>query len=104
MMDTVSIDLSLENIWRSWFTFRNGKNWSRELHAFQYNLEQNLFGLWRDLNSGLYHHGVYRKFIVRDNKRREISVAPARDRVVHRLAYDYLVSFYDPARFSRIFI
>ena len=30
-----------------------------------------------------------------DNKRRQISVAPIRDRVVHRLIYDYLVHLYD---------
>lgn len=35
------------------------------------------------------------EFIVTDNKRREISVASMRDRVLHRLFYDYLVEVFD---------
>lgn len=90
-----SIDLSLKNIWKSWFTFRKGKRATVELHEFQYHLEENLFGLFQDLNNGGFRHGGYRKFIVCDNKRREISVAAVRDRLVHRLVYDYLVNIYD---------
>lgn len=33
--------------------------------------------------------------IVNDNKRRDIAVASVRDRVVHRLLYDYLVPIWD---------
>lgn len=90
-----SIDLSLKNIWRSWFAFRRGKRATDEMHDFQYHLEKNLFKLFEDLNTGHYRHGGYRKFIVCDNKRREISVASVRDRVVHRLVYDHLVQIYD---------
>jgi len=89
------IDLSLRNIWKSWFEFRKGKRVSDELNDFQYHLEQRLFELFRDLNNGAYRHGGYRKFVVRDNKRREISVSSVRDRVVHRLVYDFLVDLYD---------
>lgn len=89
------IDLSLENIWRSWFIFRKGKHCTAELHNFQYYLEENLCELYCDLRDGTYMHGSYRKFIVCDNKRREISVACIRDRVVHRLLYDYLNNVYD---------
>lgn len=91
----MSIDLSLRNIWRSWFAFRKGKKPTSELNYFQYYLEKNLYNLFIDLNSGRYHHGGYRKFIVCDNKRREISVADIRDRVAHRLIYDYLNKIYD---------
>lgn len=65
------------------------------MHDFQYSLEENLYELFQDLNNGRYRHGGYRKFIVCDNKRREISVASVRDRVVHRLIYDYLEKIYD---------
>lgn len=95
MIGNESIDLSLKNIWHSWFAFRKGKHSTAELHAFQYYLEKNLYELFEDLNSGCYRHGGYRKFIVCDNKRREISVASIRDRVVHRLMYDYLNKIYD---------
>ena len=95
MIGNESIDLSLKNIWKSWSEFRKGKRTSIELHAFQYDLEKNLRELHKDLNEGQYHHGGYRKFTVCDNKKREISVAQIRDRVVHRLIYDYLEKIYD---------
>lgn len=95
MIGKESIDLSLKNIWHSWFAFRKGKRATAELHAFQYYLEKNLYELFQDLNRGRYRHGGYRKFIVCDNKRREISVAMIPDRVVHRLIYDYLEKIYD---------
>jgi retron-type reverse transcriptase len=90
-----SIDLSLKNIWKCWFAFRAGKRATLEMHDFQYHLEKNLYKLFLDLNNGRYRHGGYKKFIVCDNKRREISVASVRDRVVHRLIYDYLEKIYD---------
>ena len=94
-MGSDSIDLGLENIWRSWLAFKKGKRQTAEFHEFQYFLEKNLFNLYRDLNNGEYQHGGYKKFVVSDNKRREISVASIRDRVVHRLVYDCLVPIYD---------
>jgi len=65
------------------------------MHKFQYHLEDNLLELYRDLNNGTYKHGPYRHFIVCDNKRRKISVSSIRDRVVHRLIYDYIVPLWD---------
>ena len=94
-MGNDSIDVGLSNIWRSWFVFRKEKRPTVELHDFQYNLEKNIFELFKDLNDGKYRHGGYKKFVVSDNKRREISVASIRDRVVHRLVYDYLAPIYD---------
>ena len=95
MTGSDSINLGLGNIWRSWFAFRKGKRATLELHEFQFDLEKNLFGLRRDMVNGTYRHGSYRRFTVCDNKRREISVAGIRDRVVHRLIYDYLVPIFD---------
>ncbi len=95
MTGNVSIDLSLENIWQVWRQFRKGKKFGDELDEFFYYLERNLFKLQIDLNVGTYRHGGYKKFIVSDNKRREVSVATVRDRFVHRLIYDYLVGIYD---------
>lgn len=54
-----------------------------------------MFLLFKNLNSGNYRHGSYQSFTVSDNKKREICVAGIRDRVVHRLLYDYLVSIFD---------
>ena len=95
MMGNDCIDISLKNIWQSWFAFRKGKKPSKDIDEFQFYLEENLFQLFRDLNTGRYQHGGYKKFIVCDNKRREISVADVRDRVVHRLIYNFLEKLYD---------
>jgi len=94
-MGNSSIDLSLVNIWQNWFKFIKGKRKTKKLDRFSYCLEQNLENLHFDLNSGRYKHGGYKKFIVTDNKRRQISVAGVRDRVVHRLLYEYLNGIYD---------
>lgn len=94
-MGNVSMDLSLANVWKSWFRFRKGKKLTHDLEYFTYYLEQNLQTLYSDLNTGQYKHGGYKKFIVTDNKRREIRVASIRDRVVHRLLYEYLYEIYD---------
>jgi len=95
MTGSDDIDLGLENIYRSWFKYRKSKKPNAELDGFQYNLEPELFNLWQDLQKGTYKHGEYRKFTVCDNKKREISVASIRDRVIHRLVYDYLVAIFD---------
>lgn len=65
------------------------------MDIFQYNLEKELDSLAKDLKNGTYKHGSYKKFTVSDNKKREISVATVRDRVIHRLVYDYLTKIYD---------
>ncbi len=95
MIGSDSIDVGLKNIWGSWFAFRKGKRRTAQLEYFEYQLEKNLHELFEDLNEGTYCHGGYKKFIVRDNKQREISVASIRDRIVHRLVYDYLTPIYD---------
>jgi len=89
------MDLSLANIWHCWQLFRRGKKDTREIDEFSYYLEANLLSLYHDLNDGSYQHAGYRTFIVTDNKRRHIAVASIRDRVAHRLLYEYLVKIYD---------
>lgn len=90
------IDISLTNIWQSWVAFRRGKRPSREIIAFEADLERNLLILCADINNGVYVHGGYNHRIVNEKKRRDIAVAAVRDRVVHRLLYDYLVPIVDP--------
>lgn len=94
-MGRESIDMSLKNIVFTWLVFKRGKRYTLAFYDFQYHLEDNLRSLHEDLNNGIYKHGGYRKFVVCDNKRREISVACMRDRFVHRLVYDHLNKIYD---------
>jgi len=95
MIGNGSIDFSLSNVWKSWFLFRKGKRKTKELESFQYHLEENLWRLYVDLNNGKYRHGGYRHFTIKEKKRRDIAVASIRDRVCHRLVYEYLVSVFD---------
>lgn len=94
--DNSSIDFSLTNIWRSWIAFRKGKQPSQAITLFESELERNLLQLCADLNSDTYKHGDYNHRIVNEKKRRDIAVATVRDRVVHRMLYDYLVPLVDP--------
>lgn len=95
MIMGISIDVSLSAMWKSYRAFRKGKVASRELLVFAYFLEDNLSRLSLELVDGTYRHGAYRTFIATDSKRRCIAVAPFRDRVVHRLLYDYLVRIFN---------
>jgi len=94
-MGNDSIDFSLTNIWRSWYKFKVGKKRTRNLEIFTYYLENNLFDIYKELNKKSYRHGAYCFFTTTDNKRRKISVAGIKDRIIHRLAYEYLVVIFD---------
>lgn len=95
MTGNSSIDISLANVWLSYRAFRAGKKPSKAIIEFEYELLDNIIELTSDLQKGTYRHGVYAHMIVNDNKRRDIAVATVRDRVVHRLLYDYLVPIWD---------
>jgi len=60
-----------------------GKRLRSEPARFHYHLEPNLLQLRRELLAGTYQPGAYRSFWIHDPKRRLISAAPFRDRVVH---------------------
>lgn len=91
MGNSDSINFSLSNLYRSWYAFRRGKRESSEILAYQYSLESNIVQLHRELVRKTYRHGTYANFTVEDSKKREIAVAPVKDRLVHRLVYDYLM-------------
>lgn len=51
--------------------------------AFEYRLEDNLLALQHELRTQTYQPGGYASFVIHEPKRRLISAAPFRDRVVH---------------------
>lgn len=57
---------------------------------FECNIEQHLLDLANDLNSDKWVHGDYRQFETSKGKKRLVSVASLRDRVVNRLIYEYM--------------
>ncbi len=58
--------------------------------AFFANLETELFRLERQLQDQSYRTGRYLEIVVRDPKRRVVSAAPFRDRVVHHALHDVI--------------
>lgn len=86
---------TFENMLAAYLRARRGKQGRREIAAFGWRLEANLLQLREDVLSGTYVHGAYRHFIVCDSKRREISAAPFRDRVVHHAVVAALEPIFD---------
>lgn len=75
--------ISFINLWQAFKNAARGKRSKPGAAAFEFNLEENLFNLQSELQSGTYTPGGYHSFYIHDPKRRLISAAPFRDRVVH---------------------
>jgi retron-type reverse transcriptase len=60
-----------------------GKRGKEPAARFEYHLEDNLITLQNELQAKAYRPGAYHSFYIHDPKRRLISAAPFRDRVVH---------------------
>lgn len=60
-----------------------GKRGKANTAAFEHRLEDNLLDLQTELRRGIYRPGGYVSFVIHEPKRRIISAAPFRDRVVH---------------------
>jgi retron-type reverse transcriptase len=86
--------LSFENLYRAWKrAFTSTK--SPESYAFSFHLEKELFTLQEELASQTYIPGDYRYFTISDPKKRTISVARFRDRVVHHALVQVLEPIYE---------
>ncbi|MBV6396695.1 MAG: hypothetical protein HFACDABA_02295 [Anaerolineales bacterium] len=73
----------LLNLWQAFVKASKGRRSHPSIAAFEYNLESELIQLRDELESETYLPGGYRSFTVHEPKRRKISAAPFRDRVVH---------------------
>lgn len=91
--------ISLENLHRAAYQVLRGKRDQSAAGDFFRDLEGNLLRLQDELLSGSYVPGGYRTFWISDPKRRLISAAPFKDRVVHHA----LVNVIEPV-FERRFI
>ena len=87
---------NLYNVFKAWGKFRRGKTGKTDVMNFGMHLEDNLFCLYEDLHNGAYRHSSYKYFQIFDNKKRDIYKAEIRDRVVHQIIFDYLLSLFEP--------
>ena len=90
---------SFANLHAAWEAARRGKRRRPDVAAFERHLEVNLLQLEQQLLDGSYRPGRYRSFFIREPKRRKISAAPFRDRVVHHALVQVIGPIFE-ARFS----
>ena len=74
---------AFDNLYAAYCAARQGKRAQPEVAAFEFNLETELFQLQAELRQHTYRPGPYHSFYIHEPKRRLISAAPFRDRVVH---------------------
>jgi RNA-directed DNA polymerase len=74
---------SFENLFLAYCKARKGKRSKESTAAFEYDQEKELLRLRDELVAGAWQPGAYHSFYIHDPKRRLISAAPFRDRVVH---------------------
>jgi hypothetical protein len=71
------------NLYMAWLGAARGKRGREPAARFEYHLEDNLLQLQEELQGKTYRPGPYDSFYIHEPKRRLISAAPFRDRVVH---------------------
>lgn len=90
---------SFENLLKAARKAERGKRFKENVARFNVNLEKELMQLRHELLDHSYRPGSYRHFTVYESKKRLISAAPYRDRVVHHA----LCNIIEPL-FERTFI
>ncbi len=86
-----------ENLWLAYRRSRRGKRFQINVAGFEYNLEQNLAELHRELTEQTYKPGWYTNFYITEPKKRKISAAPFRDRVVHHAICNVIEPVFEKA-------
>ncbi|MGB8645688.1 MAG: reverse transcriptase domain-containing protein [Anaerolineae bacterium] len=74
---------SWDNLLLAYHEASKGKRGHLPAATFEYHLEDNLIDLCAELSAKTYRPGSYASFYIHEPKRRLISAAPFRDRVVH---------------------
>lgn len=72
-----------DNLLEAYYKAARGKRGRTAAATFEFKLTDQLLKLQAELVSGHYRPGAYQHFIIREPKRRLISAALFRDRVVH---------------------
>ncbi|MCP4543639.1 MAG: RNA-dependent DNA polymerase [Chloroflexi bacterium] len=90
---------SWNNLFLAYSKASRGKRGRPVVAQFEYRLEDNLVWLQQELLDKIYRPGAYYSFYIHEPKRRLISAAPFRDRVVHHA----LCNIIEPM-FERTFI
>ncbi len=74
---------AFENLYLAYRKARKGKRGREPAATFEFDWEVNLLQLQQELTTKTYQPGPYHSFYIHEPKRRLVSAAPFRDRVVH---------------------
>jgi len=88
-----------QNLLIAFYRARAGKRKRKDVAQFEFNLEKYLIKLSQELKYRTYRPGKCNNFYIKDQKRRLITAAPFRDRIVHHA----LLQVIEPI-FERMFI
>lgn len=75
--------ISFPNLFAAYRKAIKGRRTKRNVATYIFRAETELLKLQEELKNRTYHPGRYRTFLIHDKKKRLISSAPFRDRVVH---------------------
>ena len=95
--------IDLNNLFAAWKEFRRGKKNKIDVQEFEFNLEDNLFELHRQLAEMTYKHLPYTSFYIHDPKIRHIHKASVRDRVLHHAVFKVLNPIFEPTFIANSF-
>lgn len=99
MSSVISIDLSdvyeWDNLLRAFRKAAKGKRGKSPAASFDYQVADKLIQLQADLRDQTYQPGEYHHFYIHEPKRRKISAAPFRDRVVHHALCNVIEPIFD---------
>jgi RNA-directed DNA polymerase len=84
-----------DNLWQAWRQAAKGKRGRPPAASFEYRLADNLLALQAELRDKAYTPGPYASFFIHEPKRRLISAAPFRDRVVHHALCNVVESLFE---------
>ncbi len=87
--------ITFENLLQAWHKARQGKRYKQAAAEFECHLDEEMTDLCHELENETYQPGGYRHFTIHEPKRRKISAAPFRDRVVHHALCNVIGPIYE---------
>lgn len=87
--------IAFRNLLQAWRKARQGKRYKQAAADFECHLDEEMTALCHELETESYQPGGYRHFTVHEPKRRKISAAPFRDRVVHHALCNVIMPIYE---------
>lgn len=87
---------TFDNLLSAYKKARKGKRNNPTVAKFEVNMEYELLQLQKELQTETYQPGSYTTFMIYDPKKRMISAAPFRDRVVHHALCNIIEPLFEP--------